>query len=56
MEQHLEKIFADMANPTFFQQGGEIIASEKEKLKDLEKQLESAYKRWEILENLNEGR
>lgn len=43
-------LHAEMAEPSFFQQGGEAIAGAKTRLESLETSIASAYERWEALE------
>jgi ATP-binding cassette subfamily F protein uup len=50
LEEELETIHARMADPAFYQQGGEDIAEQKARLSEVEAELESAFQRWEELE------
>ncbi len=42
-----------MANPDFYQQGGDAIARTQKKLTDLEQKRSASYRRWEELDALN---
>lgn len=48
-------LHALMAEPSFFQQGGEAIAEAKQRLEDLEGAIQQAYARWEDLESQASG-
>jgi ATP-binding cassette subfamily F protein uup len=50
LEEELESIQARMADPAFYQQGGDGIAEQKARLAEVEKELETAFQRWEELE------
>jgi ATP-binding cassette subfamily F protein uup len=50
LETELAAIQVRMADPVFYQQGGEGIAEQKARLAEVEKELESAFRRWEELE------
>ena len=50
LEADLEAMHASMADPEFFKQEGEAIATEQARLKQLESELAAAYERWEELE------
>jgi ATP-binding cassette subfamily F protein uup len=50
LETELAAIQVRMADPVFYQQGGEGIAEQKARLAEIEKELESAFRRWEELE------
>jgi len=49
-EAEIATLHAAMAEPTFYQQPGNIIAAEQARLKGLDEQLAAAYARWEELE------
>ena len=51
LEESREKIYGMMSSPDFFKAGGDKISSVKKELSSLEKELEAAYKRWELLES-----
>jgi ATP-binding cassette subfamily F protein uup len=55
LETEVAAIHEAMADPRFFQQPGEIIATEQAKLVDLESRLSTAYARWEELESAGSG-
>ncbi|MDF1701947.1 MAG: ATP-binding cassette domain-containing protein [Planctomycetota bacterium] len=48
-------LHAQMAEPSFFQQGGEAIAEAKTRLESIETSISSAYERWEALEAKQAG-
>ncbi len=50
LEEKLTEIQTRMADPAFYQQDGEGIAEQKRHLSEVQKDLESAYERWEELE------
>ncbi len=52
-EQHL--LYQAMAEPVFYQQESSRIAIARDRLKVLEDELDEAFKRWEILEDLQKG-
>ena len=54
LESEIAAIHEKMADPEFYQQGGEAIANEQEQLNQLNQQLEQAYRRWESLEQIAE--
>ncbi len=51
-EQAIQKIHDEMGQPEFFKQEGASIAARQQELKSLETELETAYARWEELEQL----
>ena len=51
LETQISAIHEAMADPSFYQQDGDTIASEQEKLSSLNKELETSYARWEELES-----
>ena len=55
LEAEQEKLHKEMADPAFYQQDGEVIASASEKLETLERELMEAYERWESLESHQSG-
>ena len=52
LEQAIQQIHDEMAQPDFFKQEGTVIAARQHELKTLETRLETAYARWEELEQL----
>jgi ATP-binding cassette subfamily F protein uup len=54
VESQIAEMHQQMAEPDFYQQPGDEIASAQTRLKDLESQLSQAYQRWEELEALAE--
>ena len=50
LEEHLDQIQSRMADPAFYQQTGDEIASTKSDLASLETELAEAYGRWQDLE------
>ncbi len=54
LESEIAAIHEKMADPEFYQQGGEAIANVQEQLNQLNQQLEQAYQRWESLEQIAE--
>jgi len=50
LEAEIETIHEVMASPDFYQQSGDVIANETQKLKGVEDQLATRYARWEELE------
>jgi len=55
LENEQEALHEQMADPSFYQQGGGDIATTKEKMEQVEADLAVAYERWEALELLLEG-
>jgi ATP-binding cassette subfamily F protein uup len=55
LEADIAALHEAMARPEFYQQSGEEIARENERLQDLDNRLAAAYRRWEELEQLAEG-
>ncbi len=53
LEQSIQQIHDEMAKPEFFKQEGAVIATRQQELKSLETELETAYARWEELEQLS---
>ena len=51
LEAEQAQLHAQMAEPSFFQQGGEAIAEAKERLESLGEAIQTAYARWEALES-----
>jgi ATP-binding cassette subfamily F protein uup len=51
LELELETIQGRMADPAFYQQEGDEIALQKERLSEVEAEVEQAFRRWEALEN-----
>lgn len=52
LENDIAEMHKAMADPDFFQQPGDQIASQQARLKDLEDQLAEAYQRWQELDEL----
>ncbi|MDH4162144.1 MAG: ATP-binding cassette domain-containing protein [Nitrospirota bacterium] len=52
MEAEVEKLHATMADPNFYRESGNKVASTTTRLENVEKELAAAYKRWEELEAL----
>ncbi len=52
MEEEQQTIYSTMADPAFYQKDGEDISRAKERVETLERELETAYKRWEELEDV----
>lgn len=50
LEAKIAKMHEEMADPDFYQSGGEVIAKKAQELKTLETDLESKFGRWEELE------
>jgi ATP-binding cassette subfamily F protein uup len=50
LEQEIAAMHEAMADPSYYQGGGEQIAEDSAKLRQLEAELESAFERWEELE------
>ncbi|MGE5443771.1 MAG: ATP-binding cassette domain-containing protein [Ignavibacteriales bacterium] len=53
LEAEQQRLYEAMSEPTFYQKGGSNIVEAKARLESLERELAEAYKRWEILEELN---
>lgn len=51
LDQELEDLTNKMASPDFYQQDKDIISETTSRISEVEKELEHAYERWEILEN-----
>lgn len=51
LESDIAAMHQTMAEPEYYQQGGDTIASDAARLKTLEDELAQAYERWEILES-----
>ncbi len=50
LEQQIAELHQSMGDPTYFQQGGDVIAADAAKLSELETSLAEAYRRWEELD------
>jgi ATP-binding cassette subfamily F protein uup len=50
LESEQQQIIQSMADPAFYRESGDKVASHKARLEVLEKELAEAYKRWEELE------
>ncbi|MGD8843071.1 MAG: ATP-binding cassette domain-containing protein [Gammaproteobacteria bacterium] len=55
LESEIEALHARMADPAFYQQPGETIAAEKDRLQAAETELDSAFRRWEELEQARDA-
>jgi ATP-binding cassette subfamily F protein uup len=51
LESELEAVQVRMADPDFYQSGGDEIAAAKQRMEEIELELASAYERWEALES-----
>jgi ATP-binding cassette subfamily F protein uup len=51
LEKEREKLYEIMSDPSFYRQGAPEIAEAKARLQSMEKELDEAYERWEILES-----
>jgi ATP-binding cassette subfamily F protein uup len=56
LEKEQQQLFEAMANPDFFKQDSGAIAGAKDRLRVVEKELEAAYERWQILEEIKTSR
>ena len=54
LESKIGEIHRSIADPSFYQQSSEIIASEQARLNEMQQQLDQSYARWEELELLND--
>lgn len=52
LEKEQQQLFKAMADPDFFKKDGDEIAKSKDRLTVVEKELEAAYDRWQILEEI----
>ena len=52
LEKTRSDLHATMADPSFYQQGGEEISAKQKELTDVEQRITTAYERWEQLESL----
>ena len=52
LESFIGELHEAMAKPEFYQQAGELIAAEQNRLAEYEAQLQETYERWEELEEL----
>jgi ATP-binding cassette subfamily F protein uup len=52
LEAKRDELHRAMADPAFFQRGGDEIAAETERLRELERELAETYARWEALEEI----
>ena len=50
LETEVERLHAEMADPEFFQQDKGVVVKAQDLLKEVEKELEGCYQRWEELE------
>ncbi len=55
LEAEQETLQQQMADPAFYQNGGDEVATATERFKEIEQQLEAAYERWEALEEMENG-
>ena len=51
LETEVERLHAEMADPAFFQKDKDVIVQAQDLLKEVEKELEGCYQRWEELED-----
>ena len=51
LEADISTLHEAMAEPSYYRQPGEQIASEQSRLKELERQLAAAFERWELLDS-----
>lgn len=54
LEAEQQDLYRTMADPAFYQQGGQAVVRTQNRLDVLEQELAEAYQRWEILEELRE--
>jgi len=52
LEQEIEEIHANLADPEFYRTAGDEVAMVTNRLQEAEKRLEEAYQRWEELETV----
>jgi len=52
MEKEVEEIHTSLADPEFYRTAGDEVAALTNRLQELEKGLEEAYRRWEELESV----
>ncbi len=55
LEKEQQKLYDDMADPGFYQTENSQVAAAKERLSEIEKELEELYSRWEELEEVREN-
>jgi len=55
MEREQQELYDSMADPSFYQQKGEIISQARVRSEELEQSLAIAYARWEELEAINQN-
>ena len=55
LEKEQQKLYDDMADPDFYQTENSQVAAAKERLSEIEKELEELYSRWEELEEIREN-
>ena len=55
LEKEQQKIYDDMADPKFYQSENSRVAGARDRLAELEKELEELYVRWEDLEMIREN-
>lgn len=56
LEEEQNQLYTMMSDPDFYQNTSARIAEAKNRLQDIEKELEMGFKRWEYLETLAEGK
>ncbi len=55
LEEQQAALHEQMADPAFFKEAGDVIATAKKKLEDVEAAIQTAYARWEVLEEKRTG-
>ena len=56
MEAERADLYETLADPDFYRQDGSRIPAVKERMAELDKEIPSAYERWELLESIPKGR
>ena len=55
LEAEQDTLQQQLTDPAFYQQGGEAVSTATDRFKQIEQQLEQAYQRWEVLEEMENG-
>jgi len=55
LEAEQDALQQQLTDPAFYQQGGEAVSTATDRFKQIEQQLEQAYQRWEVLEEMENG-
>ena len=55
LEAEQDALQQQLTDPAFYQQGGEEVSTVTDRFKQIEQQLEQAYQRWEVLEEMENG-